>query len=221
MAGDTEKEVLNRQNFHWEKTFANTPEMFGEEPSEPARKAVELFQEEGKNNILELGAGQGRDTLFFARNGFQVCALDYSETGVQTIRGKVQAQGLAQMVATMWHDVRQPLPFGAGSFDACYSHMLFCMALTTDELEFLSNEVNRVLKPGGICLYTVRHTDDPHYGTGIHRGEDMYEVGGFIVHFFRREKVEHLAKGYEIVDVAEFEEGPLPRKLFRVTLRKK
>jgi len=221
MAGDTEKEVLNRQNFHWEKTFANTPEMFGEEPSEPARKAVELFQEEGKNNILELGAGQGRDTLFFARNGFQVCALDYSETGVQTIRGKVQAQGLAQMVATMWHDVRQPLPFGAGSFDACYSHMLFCMALTTDELEFLSNEVNRVLKPGGICLYTVRHTDDPHYGTGIHRGEDMYEVGGFIVHFFSREKVEHFAKGYEIVDVAEFEEGPLPRKLFRVTLRKK
>ena len=221
MAGDTEKEVLNRQNFHWEKTFANTPEMFGEEPSEPARKAVEIFQEEGKKKILELGAGQGRDTLFFARNGFQVCALDYSETGVQTIRGKVQAQGLAQMVATMWHDVRQPLPFGAGSFDACYSHMLFCMALTTDELEFLSNEVNRVLKPGGICLYTVRHIDDPHYGTGIHRGEDMYEIGGFIVHFFSREKVEHLAKGYEIVDVAEFEEGPLPRKLFRVTLRKK
>ena len=221
MAGDTEKEVLNRQNPQWEKTFANTPEMFGEEPSEPARKAVELFQEEGKNKILELGAGQGRDTLFFARNGFQVYALDYSETGVQTIREKAQAQGLAQTVATMRHDVRQPLPFEAGSFDACYSHMLFCMALTTDELEFLTNEVNRVLKPGGICLYTVRHTDDPHYGTGIHRGEDMYEVGGFIVHFFRREKVEHLAKGYEIVDVAEFEEGPLPRKLFRITLRKR
>jgi len=99
--------------------------------------------------------------------------------------------------------------------------MLFCMALTTAELEFLSQEVKRVLKPGGICIYTVRHTGDPHYGTGIHRGEDMYEVGGFIVHFFSREKVERLANGYEILGINVFEEGSLPRKLFRVTMRKK
>lgn len=95
------------------------------------------------------------------------------------------------------------------------------MALTTHELEFLSQEVRRVLKPNGINIYTVRHTRDAHYGTGIHRGEDMYEVGGFIVHFFTKEKVEHLAKGYEIVSIDEFEEGGLPRKLFRVTLKKK
>ncbi len=221
MAGEAEKEALNRQNPHWEKTYTNTPEMFGEEPSEPARKAVELFQQEGKIKILELGAGQGRDSLFFARNGFHVAAIDYSETGVETIREKAQAQGLAQAVTAMRHDVRQLLPFEDGSFDACYSHMLFCMALTTAELEFLSREVRRVLKPGGFVVYTVRHTGDVHYGTGIHRGEDMYEVGGFIVHFFSREKVEHLANGYEILGVEEFEEGSLPRKLFRVTMRKK
>jgi hypothetical protein len=62
---------------------------------------------------------------------------------------------------------------------------------------------------------------EPGFIGAIHRGEDMYEVGGFIVHFFSNEKVEHLAKGYEIVNLAEFEEGRLPRKLFRVTLRKK
>jgi hypothetical protein len=32
--------------------------------------------------------------------------------------------------------------------------------------------------------------------------------------------VELLAKGYEVVSIDEFEEGGLPRKLFRVTLRK-
>ena len=49
----------------------------------------------------------------------------------------------------------------------------------------------------------------------------MYECGGFIVHFFSREKVERLAEGFEIASVDEFEEGELPRKLFLVTLRKK
>ncbi len=69
-------------------------------------------------------------------------------------------------------------------------------------------------------MYTVRHVGDAHYRAGIHRGEDMYEMGSFIVHFFSREKVELLARGYEIVSIDEFEEGGLPRKLFRVTLRK-
>ena len=99
--------------------------------------------------------------------------------------------------------------------------MLYCMALTTSELEFLSKEILRALKPGGLNFYTVRNTTDAHYQTGIHRSEDMWEIGGgFIVHFFSKEKIEHLSKGYEIVNVEEFEEGDLPKKLFMVTLRK-
>jgi len=99
--------------------------------------------------------------------------------------------------------------------------MLYCMALTTSELEFLSKEILRVLKPGGLNIYTVRNTTDAHFQTGINRGENMWEIGGgFIVHFFSKEKIEHLAKGYEIVNVEEFEEGDLPKKLFLVTLRK-
>ena len=48
----------------------------------------------------------------------------------------------------------------------------------------------------------------------------MSEEGGFIVHFFDMGMVEHLAHAYAILAIDEFEEGGLPRKLFRVTLRK-
>ena len=214
------KEVLNAQQEHWEDTFAEKPDMFGPSPSEPAKAAVELFKKEGVKTILELGSGQGRDTLFFARNGFRVYALDYSEVATQTIGEKAEKADLSGLIQPTRHDIRTPLPFEDGSLDACFSHMLFCMALTTEELDFLAGEIRRVLKSGGLNIYTVRHTGDPHYQKGIHRGEDMYEVGGFIVHFFSREKVERPAKGFEIVNLQEFEEGGLPRKLFRVTLRK-
>ena len=198
----------------------NQPSMFGETPSEPAQKAAQLFKKDGVTTLLELGAGQGRDTMFFARQGFQVWALDYSEAAVKAIAQKSKALGLVDSVKAVSHDVRKPLPFSNVSFDGCYSHMLYCMALTTAELEFLSDEVRRVLRPGGLNIYTVRHTKDPDFGTGRHRGEDMYEVGGFVVHFFSREKVDHLARGWEILGIEAFEEGMLPRKLFGVTLRK-
>ena len=184
------KNIINRQQPHWEKVFENTCFMFGNEPSYPARKAAAVFEQEGKNKIIELGSGQGRDTCFFVSKGFHVHSLDYTESGLKTVKEKIGNMGLSDSIVTLKHDVRQPLPFENETFDACYSHMLYCMALTTAELEFLSNEIKRVLKLGGLNIYTTRTTVDAQYGTGTHRGEDMYEIaGGFIVHFFSREKV--------------------------------
>ncbi len=212
---------MTDQREHWEEVFSRNPDLYGAEPSEPARIAAGLFREEGIQRILELGGGQGRDALFFARRGFQIDVLDYSEAAVQAIAEKSLQAGLSEMVTAGQHDVRTALPFPDETFDACYSHMLFCMALTTPELVQLSREIHRVLRPLGLHVYTVRHTGDPHYGQGIRRGEDIYEVDGFAVHFFSRPMVESLAEGFDLIGIEAFEEGDLPRKLFRVSMRKK
>lgn len=194
--------------------------MFGNTESVAARKALKDLRKYRCNKILELGAGQGRDTLYFARNHLSVEALDYSDRALSEIREKASQSGLSDSIHTRSHDIRESLPYHDHSFDAVYSHMLFCMALTTRELQFLSNEIRRILKPGGINIYTVRNVEDPHFGKGIPRGEKMYEISGFIVHFFDKEKVNFLSKGYEIVDINHLEEGSLPKKLDYVVVRR-
>ena len=86
--------------------------------------------------------------------------------------------------------MREPLPLPADSADACYAHLLFCMALTTPQLEALAAEVRRVLRPGGVLVYTVRHTGDPDASAGRRLADGMCESGGFIVHFFDRALVD-------------------------------
>ena len=95
------------------------------------------------------------------------------------------------------------------------------MALTTEELKYLNNEICRVLKPNGINIYTVRHTKDGDYKNGIHRGEDLYENDGFIVHFFSKDKINSLLEGYQNIKIEDFEEGSFPRKLYMVVNKKK
>ena len=215
-----DKEILNQQSQHWEENFSNKPEMFGLEPSIPAKKSLKLFQNQNISKIIELGAGLGRDTIYFAKNSIHVVALDYSQSGIEAINQKAKKNSLSNFITTNFFDVRKKLPFEDNSVEACYSHMLYCMALTTSELENLNNEIYRVLKPNGINIYTVRHTKDGDYKNGIHRGEDLYEKDGFIVHFFSEKKVKSLLKGFKNISIDLFEEGSFPRKLFFVCNKK-
>ena len=48
----------------------------------------------------------------------------------------------------------------------------------------------------------------------------MLENGGFVVHFFSDALVRELSDGFELVEVEPFNEGELPRQLWRVTMRK-
>ena len=215
-----DKEILNQQSQHWESNFSSKSEMFGLDPSIAAKKSLKLFQNQNISKIIELGAGLGRDTIYFAKNSIHVVALDYSQSGLEAINQKAQKNSLSNSITTNFFDVRKKLPFEDNSVEACYSHMLYCMALTTSELENLNNEIYRVLKPNGINIYTARHTKDGDYKNGIHRGEDLYEKDGFIVHFFSEKKVKSLLKGFKNISIDLFEEGSFPRKLFFVCNKK-
>ena len=216
-----DQKILDQQSQHWEINFSNKPEMFGLEPSVSAIKALKIFKENKINNIIELGAGLGRDSIFFAKNNIKTKALDYSDSGIKIINNKIEKNNLSNVISTKLFDVRKKLPFKDNSIEGCYSHMLYCMALTTNDLKKLNNEIKRILKPGGINIYTVRHTNDGDFKNGIHVGEDLYENDGFIVHYFSKEKVNSLLDGFNNIALEEFEEGTFPRKLFFVINEKK
>ncbi|MGW6395773.1 class I SAM-dependent methyltransferase [Streptomyces sp. NPDC055103] len=216
MAGD-ERELAAAQRAHWQSTYAAHPGMYGEEPSAPAVHAAAVFRSAGAREVLELGAGHGRDALYFTAEGFTVRATDFSATGLEQLRRAALARGTAERVTTAVHDVRDPLPLPDASVDAVFAHMLLCMALSTEEIRAVVAEVARALRPGGTFVYTARHTGDAHYGTGIGHGDDIHEHGGFAVHFFSRELVDTLADGWILDEVHAFEEGELPRRLWCVT----
>lgn len=213
-------QTATEQQAQWDQIFSDSDCYFGEQPSSFAQTSLELFREREVRTVLETGCGQGRDTFLFAEDGFQVTALDYSQNAVLDVQEKMASSTCAKHIDLQCFDIRRPLPFEDESFDAFYSHMLMCMELTTAEIACALSEVHRVLKPGGLAVYSVRSIFDRHYRAGEHLGEDLFEVGKLAVHFFSEEKIRGMASGFNIIQMNRMEEGALPRDLFVVAMEK-
>ena len=195
--------------------------MFCFEPSYSAKKALETFKKNNITNIIELGAGLGRDTIFFAQNGIYVHAIDYSLSATNIIKKRSKENNLDALIKVENYDIRKKLNCDNENFQACYSHMLFCMALTNQDLKDLNQEILRVLKKDGFNIYTARNHMDGDFKKGTHRGEDMYEMNGFIVHYFSENKIKSLLNGFTNISIENFDEGSFPRKLSLVINKKK
>jgi len=110
---------------------------------EMRRWVLEQFLEARVEDLLELGAGVGRDAAFFAGHGFQVTCIDLSPEMVHCCRQK----GLSASVM----DVAD-LQFADASFDAVYS--VNCLLhVPNAELHSVLEEIHRVLRSEGIFYY--------------------------------------------------------------------
>ncbi|MGA7897290.1 MAG: hypothetical protein WCA39_00355 [Nitrososphaeraceae archaeon] len=67
----------------WNKVYESDNTFFGEKPSNFALLCFNHMKADNVKKVLELGAGHGRDTLFFVSNGIEVDTLDYSAIAVE------------------------------------------------------------------------------------------------------------------------------------------
>src|SRR5262249_7881526 len=64
------------------------------------------------SRILDLGCGQGQDSIYFANHGHRVTAMDFSE------RALASFPATAEPIEKVLHSISAlPLPFSEGQFD--------------------------------------------------------------------------------------------------------
>ncbi|TCM50042.1 class I SAM-dependent methyltransferase [Kribbella sp. VKM Ac-2568] len=211
-------ELARAQQERWQTAYEQNPSLHGPEPSTAARWTAELFGAAGIDDVLELGAGQGRDALYLARQGFSVHATDFSEAALHQLRLDAQRDGLDDRVTAALHDVRDPLPPADATVGAVYANVLLNMAFSRAELRSLVNEIRRVLRPGGLFVYTVWSTEDRGYGKCSAIGDGLYAKDGFAGRFFDLDLVHELADRWELRGADAYTEDP--HTMWRVTQAK-
>jgi len=83
---------------------------------------LRLIEGRAPGRALDLGAGEGADTIRLALLGYQVDAVDISSTGVEKIEKFASAEGVSHKVTVHRADVREYAP--AHSYDIIISNGL-------------------------------------------------------------------------------------------------
>ncbi|MFN4179658.1 MAG: class I SAM-dependent methyltransferase [Armatimonadota bacterium] len=175
----------------WDETYAKQPKIYGDEPSAIAAQLANLLQERPLPvQVLDLGCGYGRDSIYFAQQGFEVIALDCSPVAIQILQERIADTELAARITAVVADALQSIPAPDGHFDAVYAYLFFCLAFTDAELTKLFAECNRVLKPDGYLAGTVRSVYDRSYGKGEQIEPDMFALPNAVRHFFSESYLE-------------------------------
>ena len=192
----------------WDRVYSSDSSFFGEDPSNFGLDCYEEFKKHEVKNVLELGCGQGRDTIFFASNGLDVVAMDSSQVAVDALSKIITEKNLP--IKAMIYDVSEGMPFDNSYFDAVYSHMFFNIRFTDDQLKYFFVEVNRVLKDGGLNLFSVRSDNDAMYKKGTEVEKNIYDINGFQIRFFTKPDLTKisLSNGFEPYKIVEVYEEP-------------
>jgi adenylylsulfate kinase-like enzyme/SAM-dependent methyltransferase len=132
------------------------------------------------NKIIDLGCGNGRDSVFFCQEGFKVTAIDSSEQAIKRINEK-------------------NLPIFAVCDDFVMAKALFCVdynycyarwsvhAISHAQQEELIRNVYDALQSGGYFFLEARTVNDVRYGLGTSLGQDEYFYEGHYRRFVRPE----------------------------------
>ena len=111
--------------------------------------------------VLDLGCGEGRHTLLFAKAGFSTVGLDYLPTPLKTVAARARQARLTGRITLLIGDALLP-PIRPESFDVLVDYGCFHHVRKADWPIYL-DRVLGLLRPGGYFHLSVFSTKFKHY----------------------------------------------------------
>lgn len=138
---------------NWDSRYSMDVYLYGKEPVEFLRDNLQLLP---KGKALDLAAGEGRNGVFLAKNGFDVLGLDISEVGLQKAQ-KLAAENNVT-IETRAVDL-ETTKLEKNTYD-----VVVCMYYMQRDL---FPQIKESLKSGGMVVVETHNVDYLKYSPGF------------------------------------------------------
>lgn len=147
----------------------------------PALRDIAVSRRFEPGRMIVLGAGRGHDAREFARHGFRVTAVDFSEYAASEMRRLAHDKAPVEI---MQHDLFSLPRSLDGSFDYVLEYTCFC-AIDPKRRPEYADVVQRLLKPGGIYIDLAfpldGRTGGPPFAVSAEELLGLFEDRGFVI----------------------------------------
>lgn len=147
----------------WDKIFKSYGKVFTE-PQEDIPRIVKLLKKKGVKNVLDLGCGSGRHTVYLAKHGFKVYGIDIAPKGIKIAKDWLKEEKVKADLKI--GSIYRKLPYQDNFFDAVISTQTIHHERIKNVRKAIK-EVERVLKPKGLLFVTVPKGRKEVYGKRI------------------------------------------------------
>jgi len=130
------------------------------------RHSLRVLSVETGELVLDAGCGTGRNLARMLEEGARPVGIDFSPAMLRSAHRRVPEVPLAAA------DLQSPLPFRDATFDAVLCSLV---GEHLARLEFVLEELRRVLKPGGRLVFSVYHPDMAAAGVEANFEQDGIE----------------------------------------------
>lgn len=141
----------------YDETYSKTKNYFGAEPEPLLKNHRHLLDK--SQRILDVGAGQGRHTLFLAREGFEVDTIDSSKVAIETVSARAKEENLSLRAYLTSFETFEP----EADF---YSGILIfglIQILSWESIEVLLKKVLSWTRTGSLIFARTFTTKDPSF----------------------------------------------------------
>lgn len=153
----------DRQRY-WDHRYAAAGDVWGLEPNQfVAAELADL----ALGRALDLGAGQGRNAVWLAKQGHTVTAVDLSEVAIGRIHELAAAEGVA--VDALVADLSQWEP-EPGAYDLVVLSYLQVSPELRRRVDALARSA---LAPGGVVFLVAHHLENLDHGVGGPQVDDF------------------------------------------------
>jgi cyclopropane fatty-acyl-phospholipid synthase-like methyltransferase len=162
----------------FEEAYSKNPAVFGFVPTPGLEEVVEALEQSAIATALDLGCGQGRDTLYLLSKNLTVTAVDRSPAGIAALRDQAPSN-LVVRLKPIAADV-DDFPAWQGIYDLIVGVTILDHLQPAAGERLLKRSIE-CLRPGGIIFLCVHTTSDPGYtNTG-----SVSEFSRAILHYFQ------------------------------------
>lgn len=177
----------------YDDVYRNPAFYWGQTPNRMADTAVNLIppDERASKRVIDLGCGEGRDLIHFAKAGFHSVGVDLSEPGLAKAQRWAAEEGLAvRTVQASLQEYRLE-----ELYDVVYSSGTLTYVPPELRDEVFAN-YQRHTRPGGLNVFNV-FVEKPYLGVPHDWGADefFYRSGDLLAYYW----------DWEILSFSEFE----------------